>query len=260
MGISVGGHSGCGCGACRPMPLRAPAQRENLGSAPPESGEAASGETLRSTRNLKRSATKPETAEAASSETSPSNAATPKPAQQAGSADRYTPAEKKLIEELKTRDREVRAHEAAHKSAAGSLARGAPSYTYQRGPDGVNYAVGGEVQIDLSAVPGNPEATIRKAQQIRAAALAPAQPSAQDYAIASHAVQMAAEAQRQMQTGASADNSTKDSTSQNVGRADAAQTLPVREASGGNPDARITAYQRTQREALPPGQRLAEIA
>ena len=67
--------------------------------------------------------------------------------------------ELKQVQELKTRDREVRAHEAAHLAAAGSLAIGGASYSYQRGPDGVQYAVGGEVSIDTSAVEGDPEAT-----------------------------------------------------------------------------------------------------
>lgn len=110
-------------------------------------------------------------------------------------ADRYTPAEQQQIQELKTRDREVRAHEAAHKAAAGPHARGGASYTYQRGPDGVRYAIGGEVSISLSPIEGDPEATMRKAQQIRAAALAPAEPSAQDYAVAAQAAQMVLQAQ-----------------------------------------------------------------
>ena len=51
-------------------------------------------------------------------------------------------------------------------AAAGAHSRGGPSYEYQRGPDNRQYAVGGEVQIDTSAVSGDPEATIRKAQTV----------------------------------------------------------------------------------------------
>ncbi|MCB1876556.1 MAG: hypothetical protein KDH88_11335 [Chromatiales bacterium] len=102
--------------------------------------------------------------------------------------------EKKQLDELKARDREVRAHEAAHQAAAGGYARGGPSFSYQRGPDGKQYAIGGEVQIDTSAVPGDPEATLRKAQIIRRAALAPAEPSPQDRSIAAEAAAMAAQA------------------------------------------------------------------
>lgn len=105
-----------------------------------------------------------------------------------------TEQEQQQLRELKARDREVRAHEAAHLAAAGSLAQGGPTYTYQRGPDGVLYAVGGEVNIDTSAVEGDPEATLEKAQRIRTAALAPAEPSAQDLRVAAQAAQLAIQA------------------------------------------------------------------
>ncbi|TVR08746.1 MAG: SprA-related family protein [Planctomycetota bacterium] len=91
------------------------------------------------------------------------------------------------LQELQDRDRAVRAHEQAHAAAAGSLALGGPTYSYQRGPDGRNYAIGGEVKIDTSPVPGDPEATIRKMDQVRRAALAPADPSPADRMIASQA-------------------------------------------------------------------------
>jgi len=100
-----------------------------------------------------------------------------------------------LLRDLAQRDREVRAHEAAHKATAGQYANGGPTYDFKVGPDGKRYAVGGEVKIDVSAVPNDPHATKQKAQVIRAAALAPAQPSAQDRAVASQASQLAVEAQ-----------------------------------------------------------------
>ena len=65
------------------------------------------------------------------------------------------------IKELKARDTEVRIHEQAHASVGGQYA-GSPSYEYQRGPDGTNYAVGGEVQIDVAVIEGDPKATIEK--------------------------------------------------------------------------------------------------
>ena len=102
------------------------------------------------------------------------------------------------LRELRTRDREVRAHEQAHASAAGSLARGGPSYQYQKGPDGQLYAVGGEVSIDTSAVSGDPQATAEKAQKIRRAALAPAQPSPQDRAVAAAATALEASARAEL--------------------------------------------------------------
>ena len=73
-----------------------------------------------------------------------------------------TEAETRQVRELQARDREVRAHEAAHKNAAGSLANGSASFSYQTGPDGRRYAVGGEVSIDTAKVEGNPEATNKK--------------------------------------------------------------------------------------------------
>lgn len=101
--------------------------------------------------------------------------------------------EEKVVQELKARDQEVRAHEAAHAAAGGQYA-GAPTYTYTQGPDGRRYATGGEVSIDLS--PGRtPEETAQKADQIRAAALAPADPSGQDRAVAAAAAKMKLEAQ-----------------------------------------------------------------
>lgn len=95
------------------------------------------------------------------------------------------------ISQLKARDRVVRSHESAHISAGAGIVRGGANFSFQRGPDGVQYAIGGEVQIDVSEVVGDPTATLDKAQQIQAAALAPAQPSSQDRAIAAKAAQMA---------------------------------------------------------------------
>lgn len=107
-------------------------------------------------------------------------------------------ADKHLVNELRARDRQVRAHEQAHLGAAGGLANSGPSYTTQRGPDGHTYAVGGEVSIDTSTVTNDPEATIQKAQQIRRAALAPADPSAQDLAVAAQATAQEQEARAEL--------------------------------------------------------------
>ena len=110
----------------------------------------------------------------------------------------YSQEEQKIIEQMKARDREVRAHEAAHKGAAGALAHGAAQFSYQSGPDGKQYAVGGEVSIDTSEVSGNPQATIIKAQIIYRAATAPAQPSSQDRSVAAMATQMEATARQEL--------------------------------------------------------------
>ncbi len=104
--------------------------------------------------------------------------------------------EMREVRALNIRDREVRSHEAAHSAAAGAYAQGGPTYTFQRGPDGKSYATGGEVKIDTSAIPGDPEATVRKAQQIKASALAPAEPSPQDRSVAASATQLIAAARQ----------------------------------------------------------------
>lgn len=106
-----------------------------------------------------------------------------------------TPEQEREVAALRRRDTEVRAHEAAHKAVAGSLG-GAVSYTFQRGPDGVLYAIGGEVPITL-AEGRTPEETIRRARQVRAAALAPTNPSGADRSVASAASAMEVKAQRQ---------------------------------------------------------------
>lgn len=95
------------------------------------------------------------------------------------------------VQALKNRDQEVRNHEQAHVGAAGGIALGGAHFTYTTGPDGKRYATGGDVSIDISTVPGDPEATLRKAETIRRAALAPANPSSQDYSVAAKAAQMA---------------------------------------------------------------------
>ncbi|MCK6408945.1 putative metalloprotease CJM1_0395 family protein [Thauera sp.] len=106
-------------------------------------------------------------------------------------------SERQQVGALQERDREVRAHEMAHVAAgAGLVTRGA-SYTYQTGPDGQRYAIGGEVGIDTS--PGRtPEESLAKAERVRAAALAPAEPSGQDRQVAVQAARMASEARMEI--------------------------------------------------------------
>jgi hypothetical protein len=97
-----------------------------------------------------------------------------------------TESDRRKVEQLKRRDLEVREHERAHKTAGGSIT-GSARYTFTRGPDGKQYAVGGEVSIDASPVPGKPDATIRKMEVVKRAALAPRNPSGQDRSVASRA-------------------------------------------------------------------------
>lgn len=93
--------------------------------------------------------------------------------------------EKAQVAKLKATDAKVRAHERAHAAAGGQYA-GAPSYSYTRGPDGQMYATSGEVSIDISPE-NDPQATLQKAAQVAAAALAPADPSGADRAVAAAA-------------------------------------------------------------------------
>lgn len=112
------------------------------------------------------------------------------------SAAELTDEERDQVRELAANDRKVRAHEAAHQAVGGSLAGGA-SFRFQTGPDGLRYAVGGEVPISL-AESSDPETTLRNAEQVQAAALAPAQPSPQDRQVAATGARMAVEARLQL--------------------------------------------------------------
>lgn len=124
--------------------------------------------------------------------------------------------QQETLRKLQARDKAVRAHEAAHLGAAGGLARGGASFTYEIGPDGRAYAVGGEVGIDTSA--GNsPEDTIAKAERIRRAALAPADPSAQDIQVAAQAARMAAQARAEQASSAATDASSGNAPASAIG-------------------------------------------
>ncbi|MFC3053703.1 putative metalloprotease CJM1_0395 family protein [Kordiimonas pumila] len=113
--------------------------------------------------------------------------------------------DKVALSRLKARDREVRAHEAAH-AASGRGYTGSPSFEYVRGADGTQYAVGGHVNIDVSEVPGSPQETIAKMEVVRQAALAPAQPSGQDRAVAAAAAVKLREAQAELAQQNKAEN------------------------------------------------------
>lgn len=131
-------------------------------------------------------ASRPETSKNAGKEADTAAEIAPERTSDDTDAAGLTEEERAQVRKLSARDREVRAHEAAHKAAGGPYT-GAASFTFQNGPDGRRYAVGGEVPIDVSSVPGDPDATIRKLRTVRRAALAPAEPSAQDRSIASTA-------------------------------------------------------------------------
>lgn len=129
-------------------------------------------------------------------------------------------AQQQEVAELKSRDREVRSHEQAHAAVGGQYA-GAPSYEFENGPDGQQYAVGGEVSIDISSE-STPEETIRKMQQVRAAALAPADPSPQDLRVAAEATQKATEARSDVAREKAEE--AKQAVSQNFSQQDSSQS------------------------------------
>ncbi|TLD85107.1 hypothetical protein LS70_000710 [Helicobacter sp. MIT 11-5569] len=99
------------------------------------------------------------------------------------------PKDEQYIRELESIDRNVRAHEAAHIAAGAGVVTGGASFSYTRGPDGKMYATAGEVPIAMKEG-RTPEETIQNARQIVAAAMAPSDPSPQDYKVAASAAQM----------------------------------------------------------------------
>ena len=181
--------------SARSHPVTAPVGRPSTPSASPDRAPvAAAGGTPASTT----AATAEGAPSSANGRTPESEAdATADPTQPTDSAGNpLSEVEVQQVRELEARDREVRAHEQAHKSAAGPYA-GAIHYDYQRGPDSKRYAVGGHVPIDMSDVPGDPAATAEKMAVIRRAALAPAEPSSTDRAVAAEASQREAEARQE---------------------------------------------------------------
>ena len=170
-------------------------------------------------------------------------------------------SEMSLLRELQKADQSVKAHEMAHLAAAGGYAKGGATFSYQRGPDGQNYAVGGEVQVDTGKE-ATPEATIQKMQIVRQAALAPVDPSPQDQLVAAHATLQISESSKELQlaqavqsqqpaTPAATANDNEGTArgiyqglGQNLGRGAAS-------ASGANPKKNYEAY----RNPLPPAVR-----
>lgn len=118
-------------------------------------------------------------------------------APQDNSSSRQQRIEQLEIARLRQRDQEVRAHEQAHAAVGGRYA-GAPGFTYTSGPDGKRYAIGGEVSIDSAAIANDPQATLNKMEVVIRAALAPAEPSAQDQRVAAQAQSTMAQARAEL--------------------------------------------------------------
>jgi hypothetical protein len=136
-----------------------------------------------------------------------------------------TSEEEQVVRKLAQRDRAVRAHEAAHQAAGGDMT-GSAAFTTETGPDGKQYAVGGEVPIQMS--PGRtPEETLQRAERIRAAALAPGDPSPQDRAVAAAAAQMEAQARAELAQRRSAAAASSQSSAAGAASGDETRSIAV---------------------------------
>ena len=86
---------------------------------------------------------------------------------------------------------EIYAHELAHKSAGGSLAG---SIVIERNADGIPFA--GHVDIKMPSLnTNNPDKTINDANTVIRSAMAPSDPSDQDYRVAAQAQSIKMQAQ-----------------------------------------------------------------
>lgn len=122
--------------------------------------------------------------------------------QQQESGQQEQQKQQRRVEVLVERDLEVRKHEQAHQATGGEHA-GSPTYAFAVGPDGKRYATGGEVAIEIAVVHGDPAATLAKIQQVRAAALAPVEPSSQDLSVARSATAKEAQARKALMAAGS---------------------------------------------------------
>lgn len=86
---------------------------------------------------------------------------------------------------------EIYAHELAHKSAGGALAG---SIVIERNADGIPFA--GHVDIKMPSLnPNDPQKTINDANTVIRSAMAPSDPSDQDYRVAAQAQSIKMQAQ-----------------------------------------------------------------
>lgn len=87
---------------------------------------------------------------------------------------------------------EIYTHELAHKRAAGGLAG---SIVIEKNAEGI--PVGGHVSIKMPSLDSeNPQKTIEQADTVIKSAMAPSDPSAQDYRVAGQARSIKAQAKR----------------------------------------------------------------
>jgi hypothetical protein len=106
--------------------------------------------------------------------------------------------EARASNEVLALSRGVKDHENAHLALLSGVASSPVTYDTVRGPNGETIAVGGRIAVDMSEVPGDPEATLHKARAIISAANAPHDPSAGDMRTASRAYRMASAAEAEI--------------------------------------------------------------
>lgn len=105
-----------------------------------------------------------------------------------------------MVSALSAIDAAVKAHEWSHLHTLGPYAAGPIQYDFVMDSEGNRYAVGGSVAVDLSPVPGDPEATARKAKAILQAAYAPGNPSGADLQVAQKAYLLLRDAEEELQS------------------------------------------------------------
>lgn len=93
---------------------------------------------------------------------------------------------------VRERYNEIYSHELAHKNAGGSLAG---PIVIEKDTNGI--PVGGHVSIKMPVLDkNNPEKTIQQANTVIKSAMAPSDPSSQDYKVAAQAESIKAQAKR----------------------------------------------------------------
>lgn len=115
-------------------------------------------------------------------------------------------AEKRKLDEMQQRDREIRQQEQSQATSAQFT--GPVRYEYRMGPDGKLYAVDGSAPIDVQPVEGDPAATLRKMEAVERAARQNAEPSSTDQQVAAEAARLAQRARAEL--AASRYNETRD--------------------------------------------------
>lgn len=108
----------------------------------------------------------------------------------------------KSVKKKREFDKALTEHEEAHYEVAADLARSKPMYEMETGEDGVEYRKSGKVMIDTGTEKDDSK-TVKKMQQVRAAALAPdgnqlAPLSEQDKKVAQEATEKEQKAQARL--------------------------------------------------------------